>query len=468
MWRYIVAFGVCAGAFADGSAAAQDTSPARFPMHPEAGIMRTAFMSYEGVRGDIEKNVYENSPYYKKLEMTEIGEGRYVTEIDIPVLWLNREIFLHTEGFEHSEITVNGKRIEAGAMHVLPFEVDITPFITNGINKIEFRRSAQSDAPQNRILHYGQLAYIYSQPKLRIEDFMITAEPDSLNKYGILTIRFALINGYNFPEEINVGYDIYDPKGKLQYYDNRNVVVPGILTDGRDTLELKQFIYGTPANLWSSEKPALYHGMLIVKHGKRIVEYIPYRIGFSKTEVADGKVIHNGKAIEVKAARYNSAEDRKTTAAELSRLKKAGINTIMIDYPQPWWFYEITDETGLYVFDQPGLTFGSGTGIERTPASSLANDPRFAPYYLYLTESMFKRSQNHTSIIGWSLGGEHGNGYNLYKTYRWLKENEPSRPVIYNGADGEWNSDMGFIPAVDAREILDQPASAPAKNARRK
>ena len=40
------------------------------------------------------------------------------------------------------------------------------------------------------------------------------------------------------------------------------------------------------------------------------------------------------------------------------------------------------------------------------------------------------------------LGGESGNGYNMYKAYQWLKSVERERPVLYGDAAGEWNSDL--------------------------
>jgi beta-galactosidase len=54
---------------------------------------------------------------------------------------------------------------------------------------------------------------------------------------------------------------------------------------------------------------------------------------------------------------------------------------------------------------------------------------------------MYARSRNHTSIIGFSLGRNSGNGYNMYKAYQWLRQTEPTLPVFYVGADGEWNTD---------------------------
>lgn len=71
-----------------------------------------------------------------------------------------------------------------------------------------------------------------------------------------------------------------------------------------------------------------------------------------------------------------------------------------------------------------------------------SNDPRLLGEYLGRVKAMYHRSRNHTSIIGFALGRDSGNGYNMYKAYEWLKSVEPSKPVFYVGADGEWNSDV--------------------------
>ena len=55
---------------------------------------------------------------------------------------------------------------------------------------------------------------------------------------------------------------------------------------------------------------------------------------------------------------------------------------------------------------------------------------------------MYYRSRNHSCVIAFALGGESGNGYNMYKAYEWLKSVEKSRPGICADADGEWNSDL--------------------------
>ena len=58
-------------------------------------------------------------------------------------------------------------------------------------------------------------------------------------------------------------------------------------------------------------------------------------------------------------------------------------------------------------------------------------------------EAMYRRAQNHVSIIAFSLGSaETGNGYNLYKAYELLKSYGDSRAIIFEGAAGEWNTDL--------------------------
>ncbi len=53
--------------------------------------------------------------------------------------------------------------------------------------------------------------------------------------------------------------------------------------------------------------------------------------------------------------------------------------------------------------------------------------------------------KNYTSIIIWSLGNEAGNGYNMYQTYLWIKNRDKTRPVQYERAELEFNTDI-FCP----------------------
>ena len=121
------------------------------------------------------------------------------------------------------------------------------------------------------------------------------------------------------------------------------------------------------------------------------------------------------------------------------------INTIWPNAPQPYWFYNLCDELGLFVIDQANINAPEKRD-DRTTGGTPSNDPRLADEYLERVRNMYYRSRNHTCIIGFALGGESGNGYNMYKAYQWLKSVEPSRPVICIDADGEWDTDLEIVP----------------------
>ena len=55
---------------------------------------------------------------------------------------------------------------------------------------------------------------------------------------------------------------------------------------------------------------------------------------------------------------------------------------------------------------------------------------------------MYERSKNHPAIVIWSLGNEAGNGINFERTYDWLKSVENNRPVQYERAEQNYNTDI--------------------------
>jgi len=55
---------------------------------------------------------------------------------------------------------------------------------------------------------------------------------------------------------------------------------------------------------------------------------------------------------------------------------------------------------------------------------------------------MLERDKNHPSVVIWSMGNEAGNGVNFEEGYRWIKQRDPSRPIHYERAQLEWNTDI--------------------------
>ena len=124
---------------------------------------------------------------------------------------------------------------------------------------------------------------------------------------------------------------------------------------------------------------------------------------------------------------------------DIRLMKQNNLNTVRNShYPtHPYW-YHLCDLYGLYIIDEANIeSHGMGYG-----AASLAKDSTWLPAHMDRVQRMYERSKNHPAIIIWSLGNEAGNGINFERTYDWMKSVEQSRPVQYERAEQQYNTDI--------------------------
>ena len=417
----------------------------------QAVISRTEFICYDK-RADAKSDIRTNNDKYIDLRPTLQFEGEgsvravYEQEIDVPASWNDYNAYLHTEnvGGDYT-IFVNGAQITAPIDRFTPTEIYISPYLVQGKNVVavvvveEPYMAAVAEGLTMPQRQQFDNCYIFAQRRLGIYDFNVRLVPDSLERFAELRLDVMVDNSFSSAEVIEVGYDIYAPDGKLMEYSVNDLALEKFT---RDTLSFKPYIYHSNPNRWSPANPKLYDLTLYVKRSGILWEYIPLKVGFAQygyTE--DGAITAFGKPLTLKKEVYNAAADRATTEREIKALKQRGINCLMPDYPQPRWFYDICDRVGIYVIDCAAVASPS-CADNRALGGTPANAPELVDEYLRRVESMYHRAQNHVSIIAFSLGKRAGNGYNLYKAYELLKSKGDSRAIIYEDADGEWNSDV--------------------------
>ena len=417
----------------------------------QAVISRTEFICYDK-RADAKSDIRTNNDKYIDLRPTLQFEGEgsvravYEQEIDVPASWNDYNAYLHTEnvGGDYT-IFVNGAQITAPIDRFTPTEIYISPYLMQGKNVVavvvveEPYMAAVAEGLTMPQRQQFDNCYIFAQRRLGIYDFNVRLVPDSLERFAELKLDVLVDNSFSSDEVIEVGYDIYAPDGKLMEYSVNDLALEKFT---RDTLSFKPYIYHSNPNRWSPANPKLYDLTLYVKRSGILWEYIPLKVGFAQygyTE--DGAITAFGKPLTLKKEVYNAAADRATTEREIKALKQRGINCLMPDYPQPRWFYDICDRVGIYVIDCAAVASPS-CADNRALGGTPANAPELVDEYLRRVESMYHRAQNHVSIIAFSLGKRAGNGYNLYKAYELLKSKGDSRAIIYEDADGEWNSDL--------------------------
>lgn len=413
---------------------------------------RTEFISYSTRNAAEKGNRSAERHYlnikYKQTQTTtnESGEIVRLYEVEIPLVWRDRDIFLHMEGgTAEKRVEVNGTKVGSVRDNRTPSEFLISKYIKDGITQIAIISPAECDLRPAEMLGENPLEeqiFVYSQPPIRIHDVIVSAEPDKTQSFGVLSMEVVVSSSRRKAEQISVGYDIYSPEKELKYYDLREVSVAGM---GLDTVRFSTNIYGAMERLWSAESPKLYDVTLYLKRSGIISEYINIKVGFGTTTYADGEILRNGKPIDIRAAHYATTSGAKATEADIKALKKQNINTLYIDYPQPYWFYEICDRVGMYVVEQANINTDPKGG-DRSRRGTLANNPLWLSEFLERVEASYYRVRIHPSVVAWSLGGNSGNGYNMYKCYEWLKEHETERPVVYGS--GEWNSDLRLPEAL--------------------
>ncbi len=413
----------------------------------DARILRAESLPYEtrqsAEAGDPARSphVIPFSPQPFMVEGDAVGMGALV---EIPYRWTDGCVYIHLENVGHAyTLKVNGREAASTEDAVTPADYDITPYVREGKNAVvvDIRPSRtpaiEQATPKTQRRLFDDWC-LYMQDKRSIVDYELALVPDSTEKFGILNLQLVVRNAYNYDEPVTVGYDLYSPDGKLLHFDFREMTVPGRSTD---TLRISQPVYHTYRFPWIDGKAPLYRVMLYTKRDGQLKEYMPLRVGFGRTELAGGRLMRLGKEVKLNKTPYDAAADRTATRREMQALKAKGFNTLCPSAPQPGWYYDLCDELGLYVIECPNINAPEGRG-DRTVGGTPSNDPALCDEYLARVKAMYYRTRSHTSIIAYTLGGDSGNGYNMYKAYEWLKSVEPSRPVIYADADGEWNSDL--------------------------
>ena len=417
----------------------------------QAVISRTEFLCYDK-RNDAKGDVRINNDKYIDLRPTLQFEGEgsvravYEQEIIVPASWNDYHAYLHTEnvGGDYT-IFINGTQITSAIDRYTPTEMYISPYLDQGKNVVaivvvdEPYMAAVAEGMSQPQRKQFDNCYLFAQRRLGIYDFNVRLVPDSLARFAELQLDVIADNAFSTVEVIEVGYDFYAPDGKLMEYSVNDLAMEGFT---RDTMRFTPYIYHSNPNRWSPANPKLYDLTLYVKRSGILWEYIPLKVGFAEYGYTEGgDITAFGKVLTLKKEVYNAAADATTTEREIKALKQRGVNCLTPDYPQPRWFYDICDRVGIYVIDCAAVASPSWAD-DRTLGGTPANAPELVDEYLRRVETMYHRAQNHVSIIAFSLGKKAGNGYNLYKAYELLKSKGDSRAIIYEDADGEWNTDL--------------------------
>ena len=203
---------------------------------------------------------------------------------------------------------------------------------------------------------------------------------------------------------------------------------------------------------WNAESPNLYTLLLTVNG-----ESTAIKVGFRNIEIKNNQFLVNGMPVLLKGANLHDHSETEghviseaLTMKDLEVMKQNNLNAIRCShYPKNPHFYRLCDKYGFYVIDEANIeTHGMGTtnqGLNNNKKDQSVHPaylPEWAAMHMDRTVRMFERDKNYPSIVTWSLGNEAGNGENFFATYKWLKEQDSTRPTQYEGATQYSNTDI--------------------------
>ena len=360
--------------------------------------------------------------------------GSYRREINIPSNWDGKRVIAHFGSVTSNiYLYVNGKFAGYAEDSKVAAEFDITPFLKKGKNLIAFQTFRWCDGSWCEDQDFWRLSgparenYLYARSKEhRLLDVRVETELKNNYKDGALNIT-AKLQGNTLAY-----FGLYDPDGK-------EVIVTG--TDNVRNGVAKYQLRVKNVRKWSAETPNLY--TLVVSPIQNGGMYLPYeivqvKVGFRKVEIKNKQFLVNGQPVLLKGANrheidpdegYNLSEQR--MIQDIMMMKRMNINAVRTcHYPDDPRWYDLCDKYGLYVVaeanqESHGFQYGD---------DAAAKKPEFAKQIMERNQHNVSMFFNHPSIVTWSLGNETVMGDNFLKAYKWIKEQDKTRPVQYEQA----------------------------------
>ena len=390
--------------------------------------------------------------------------GCYILDFEVPEEWMKsrssdnnlpldatkgRRVFINFGAVKSAfYLWINGHYVGYHEDSKTNAEFDITQIVHTGSNRLALQVFRFSNGSYFECQDFWRISGIerdvtlYSKPAVHIRDYEVYTGLDKTYKNGTFAIDIDIDNNHLMRQMKN---------GKVQVslYDGDIEIL---------TLEEKIVNYNEKFNLkadnslpnikpWSAEHPNLYRLEITILDKKgREVERLENHVGFRTVEIMDGKLLINGQYVLIKGVNRHEHDpytghviSRESMERDIALMKQMNINTVRTcHYPDDPYWYELCDKYGLYVWDEANCeSHAQGYGEK-----SLAKDPQYKEMVWQRNRNMLERDKNHPSVIMWSMGNECGNGVNFEYTYDWLKNRDKTRPVTYERAIYDRNTDV--------------------------
>lgn len=383
---------------------------------------------------------FENNP--PTVPLAENHVGSYRRTVTVPASWKGKQIIAHF-GSVTSNISlyVNGKFVGYSEDSKLGTEFDITPYVKPGEdNLLAFQivrwcdGSYLEDQDFFRLSGVSRDSYLFARDKkTHINDIQVIGDLTDDYRDGKLKVNVDV----SAPCQVHI--ILSDTNGK----SIANTSLNAKKGNNSTTIDVEN------PDQWTAETPALYTLAVELEKDGECIEATKVNVGFRRVEIKNAQLLVNGQPILIKGADrheldpdggYVVSHDR--MLQDIKRMKELNINAVRTShYPNDPYFYDLCDKCGIYVVAEANVE-SHGMGYRE---KTLAKNPLYKKAHLERNQRNVQCNYNHPSIIVWSLGNEAGYGENFEAAYQLVKDLDPSRPVQYEQARIDGNTDI-FCP----------------------
>lgn len=382
--------------------------------------------------------------------------GTYRKTFTIPETWNGKEIFLNFGSITGCAfVYVNGQKVGMTKASKSVAEFDVTPFVKKGNNLLAvqvFRwhdGSYLEDQDFWRISGIERNVYLQAMPKLTLWDFFLKPGLDNHYTNGTFNADIDLRKFKGAASNaVNVMVAINDAAGKTVFTQQKSASISA----EKQTLNIS----GTVNNplKWSAENPYLYNCTITLKDAKgSLLGVTSSKIGFRKVEIKDNQLFVNGMAVKVKGTDRHEHDpinghvpSKEWMLKDIRLMKEFNINAVrMSHYPNDPLWLKLCDQYGLYLVGEANVEIhGMGAALQGSfdTTTHPAYLPLWAPSIMDREKRNLETVKNHAAVVLWSMGNECGNGQVFHDAYKWIKQRDNSRPVQFEQAGEDWNTDI--------------------------
>ena len=363
----------------------------------------------------------------------------------------------------------NGRLVGYGQDSRLPSEFDLTDYLQQGDNRLAVMvlrwcdGSYLEDQDMWRMSGIFRDVTLLHKPETRISDYRITTRLN--NDFSAAELAAEIHLQGNISPDLQLTLQLWQQDqliGEVSGVPGSDIVDERGRYAERTTLRIPV----TQPALWSAEDPQLYRAVILLASADgQLTEAEACDVGFREVTIRNGLLLLNGQPLLIRGTNRHEHHplngqvmDRETMVTDILLMKQHNFNAVRCShYPNHPLWYRLCDYYGLYVVDEANIeTHGM------VPMNRLTDDPDWLPAMSQRVTRMVQRDRNHPCIIIWSLGNESGHGVNHDALYRWIKSEDPSRPVQYEGGGAD-TAATDIICPMYARVDQDQPFPAVPK-----